>query len=652
MSTPARPPAGAAQGAPGTPPTAAPGSPPAPPRTAPAAGIFGNRPIGGLGVPAQKAKNFKATLVRLLGYLRPHRAGLVVVILAGAIGTVFQVLGPKILGMATTKIFEGFVAKATRVPGAAIDFDYVGRLLLGLMVLYIIGNSFQYLMQYLMANVAQKTVYAMRREVEAKFDRLPLKFFDTRTRGEVMSRVVNDLDSISGTLQQNLTQLLTSVLTLIGVIVMMLTISWILTLVTVLTLPLSIVVVARIAKRSQKFFMKQQMALGALNGHVAEMYGGHPIVTAFGHEQRSVATFDKLNETYYDSAWRAQFVSGIIYPTMMFVGNIGFVLTAVIGGVLVTRRSISIGDVQAFIQYGRQFSMPIGQLSGIANMIQLTIVSAERVFELLDEPEETRDEQHAKVIPAPRGAVQFDAVSFRYKESVPLIDDMSLDIAPGRMVAIVGPTGAGKTTLVNLLMRFYDVDSGAIRVDGVDIRELKRGALRRMFGMVLQDTWLFSGTIRENIAYGRENASDEAIVSSARAAQADHFIRTLPDNYETPINEAASSLSEGQKQLLTIARAFLADPAILILDEATSSVDTRTEVLIQRAMGELMRGRTTFVIAHRLSTIRNADVILMMEHGRIVEKGTHHELLVANGRYAELYHSQFAGRAQAVSLAT
>ena len=650
MSTPSRPSVDAAPGKPGMPGTAAPGSP-APPR-APAGGMFGSRPIGGLGVPAQKAKNFKGTLVRLLGYLRPHRAGLAVVILAGAIGTVFQVLGPKILGMATTKIFEGFVAKAARLPGAAIDFDYVGRILLGLVVLYIIGNGFQYLMQYLMANVAQKTVYAMRREVEAKFDRLPLKFFDTRTRGEVMSRVVNDLDSISGTLQQNLTQLLTSVLMLIGVIVMMLTISWILTLVTVMTLPLSIVVVARIAKRSQKFFMKQQMALGALNGHVAEMFGGHPIVTAFGHEKKSVATFDKLNETYYDSAWRAQFVSGIIYPTMMFVGNLGFVMVAVIGGVLVTRGSISIGDVQAFIQYGRQFSMPIGQLSGIANMIQLTIVSAERVFELLDEPEETPDSEGAKVIPAPRGAVQFDDVSFRYKDAVPLIDNMSLDIAPGRMVAIVGPTGAGKTTLVNLLMRFYDVDRGAIRVDGVDIRELKRGSLRRLFGMVLQDTWLFSGTIRENIAYGRENASSEAIVNAAKAAQADHFIRTLPDNYETPINEAASSLSEGQKQLLTIARAFLADPAILILDEATSSVDTRTEVLIQRAMGELMRGRTTFVIAHRLSTIRNADVILMMEHGRIVEKGTHHELLVANGRYAELYHSQFAGRAQAVSLAT
>jgi ATP-binding cassette subfamily B multidrug efflux pump len=466
-----------------------------------------------------------------------------------------------------------------------------------------------------------------------------------------MSRAVNDLDSISGTLQQNLTQLLTSALTLIGVIVMMLTISWILTLVVVLTLPLSIVAVARIAKRSRPFFMKQQMALGALNGHVAEMYGGHTIISAFGRERKSVATFDALNQNYYDGAWRAQFVSGIIMPTMMFVGNLGFVLVAVIGALLVTRRSLVIGDVQAFIQYSRQFSMPITQLSGIANTIQLTMVSAERVFELLDEPEETPEAEDAIVLAAPRGAVQFDAVSFRYKEGVPLIDGMSLDIAPGRMIAIVGPTGAGKTTLVNLLMRFYDVDSGAIRVDGVDIRQLKRGALRRMFGMVLQDTWLFSGTIRDNIAYGREQASDDAIVNAAKAAQADHFIRTLPENYHTPINEEASNLSQGQKQLLTIARAFLADPAILILDEATSSVDTRTEILIQRAMGELMRGRTTFVIAHRLSTIRNADLILMMEHGRIVEQGTHHELLEAKGRYSELYHSQFAGRAaQSVSL--
>jgi ATP-binding cassette subfamily B protein len=614
--------------------------------------MFGRRPIGGLGMPTQKAKDFTGTSKRLLAYLRPHRAGLTIVVLAGAISTVFSVLGPKILGMATTKIFEGFIAKAAGVPGAAVDFDYVGRTLLGLIGLYLLGNSFQYLMQYLMANIAQKTVYAMRREVEAKFERLPLKFFDSRTRGEVMSRAVNDLDSISGTLQQSLTQLLTSALTLIGVTTMMLTISWILTLVIVATLPLSIVIVSRIAKRSQAFFMGQQKALGALNGHVAEMYGGHAIVTAFGHEKKSVATFDALNEAYYDRAWRAQFVSGIIMPTMMFVGNLGYVGVAVIGGVLVTRGAIAIGDVQAFIQYGRQFSMPITQLSGIANTMQLTIVSAERVFELLDEPEEAPDAEHAAVIASPRGAVQFDGVNFRYKDEVPLIDDMSIDVAPGQMVAIVGHTGAGKTTLVNLLMRFYDVNSGAIRVDGVDVRELKRGALRRMFGMVLQDTWLFSGTIRENIAYGREHTSDEAIVKAAKAAQADHFIRTLPDNYDTLINEETSNLSQGQKQLLTIARAFVADPAILILDEATSSVDTRTEILIQRAMTHLMSGRTTFVIAHRLSTIRNADVILMMEHGRIVERGSHHELLASKGRYADLYQSQFAGRvAQGAAMA-
>jgi ATP-binding cassette subfamily B protein len=621
-------------------PPAAPGS-----QRAQSQDIFGRRAVGGLGLPTQKAKNFKGTLVRLLAYLRPHRAGLVVVILAGAVGTTCSVVGPKLLGIATTKVFAGYLAKSRGVPGAAIDFDGIGRLLLGLVALYLVGNAFQYLMQYLMANIAQQTVYTMRREVEAKFDRLPLKFFDARTRGDVMSRAVNDLDSISGTLQQNLTQLLTSVLTLVGVTIMMLTISWILTLAILLTLPLSIVVVAQIAKRSQKFFMKQQTALGALNGHVAEMYGGHTIVTAFGRQKKSVATFAALNETYYDGAWRAQFVSGIIMPTMMFVGNLGFVLVAVIGGLLVTRGSIAIGDVQAFIQYSRQFSMPITQLSGIANMIQLTIVSAERVFELLDEEEESADTAPAAMIAAPRGAVQLDAVSFRYKEAVPLIDGMSLDIAPGRTIAIVGPTGAGKTTLVNLLMRFYDVDSGTIRVDGVDIRQLERGALRRMFGMVLQDTWLFSGTIRENIAYGREDATDEAIVQAAKAAQADHFIRTLPENYDTTINEQASNLSQGQKQLLTIARAFLADPAILILDEATSSVDTRTEVLIQRAMAELKRSRTTFVIAHRLSTIRNADAILMMEQGRIVEQGTHQQLLAANGAYAALYRSQFAGRA-------
>ena len=622
------------------------GAPPAgtPPRTPPP--LFGNRPIGGIGVPTQKAKDFKGTVARLGGYLRPHRHALVVVMIAGALGTIFSVVGPKILGLVTTKIFEGYVAKSSGVPGAGIDFTYIGKALIALIGLYILGNAFTYLMQYLMAGIAQKTVYALRREVEAKFDRLPLKFFDSHTHGELMSRAVNDLDSISGTLQQNLTQLLTSTLSLIGIVVMMLTISWILTITIVLTLPLSIVIVARIAKRSQKFFMAQQKALGGLNGHVAEMYAGHTIVTAFGHEEKSIATFDALNTEYYDGAWRAQFVSGIIFPTMMFVGNVGFVLIAVIGGMLVTRGSIAIGDVQAFIQYGRQFSMPITQLSGIANMIQLTVVAAERVFELLDEPEEMPDAVNAITVAQPQGAVQFDHVGFRYKPDVPVIEDLSLDVAPGQMIAIVGPTGAGKTTLVNLLMRFYDVNAGAIRVDGIDIREMKRASLRRMFGMVLQDTWLFSGSIRENIAYGREGASEEAIVHAARMAQADHFIRTLPENYATAINEEASNLSQGQKQLLTIARAFLADPAILILDEATSSVDSRTEVLIQRAMAELMRGRTTFVIAHRLSTIRNADLILMVDGGRIIERGHHEELLASKGRYAELYHSQFAGRAQ------
>lgn len=616
---------------------------------APPPNMFGRGPMGGVGMPVQKAKNFKATLARLVAYLRPHRQALAVVVLAGVVATVFSVVGPKILGRATTLIFEGYVAKRMGVPGAGVDFDAVVSILLQLVVMYLISGVFQYLQQYLMAGVAQKTVYAIRREVQAKFERLPLAFYDARPRGEILSRAVNDLDAISGTLQQNLTQLLTSVLTVLGVIVMMLTISWLLTLVVVLTLPLSVVIVARIAKRSQAHFVRQQKALGALNAHVSEMYGGHTVVTAFGHEERAIKTFNALNQEYYEGAWRAQFVSGAIMPVMFFVGNLGYILTAVIGSVLVTRRSISIGDVQAFIQYTRQFSMPIGQLSGIANSIQLTIVSAERVFELLDEAEEQPDAADATVLDRPRGRVQFDDVAFSYKPDAPLIEGMSIDIAPGRMVAIVGPTGAGKTTLVNLLMRFYEVNGGAIRIDSTPITTIRRGALRRTFGMVLQDTWLFSGTIRENIAYGREHATEAEIVNAARAAQADHFIRTLPENYDTVINEEASNLSQGQKQLLTIARAFLADPAVLILDEATSSVDTRTEVLIQKAMAELMRGRTTFVIAHRLSTIRNADLILMMEHGRIVEQGTHDELLAARGRYAELYRSQFSGRALATA---
>ncbi len=604
--------------------------------------MFGRGPMGGLGMPAQKARDFKGTLRRLAGYLQPHQPALIVIVGSGLIATLFSVIGPKMLGLATTKIFEGYLGRALGGANAGIDFGYVGNILLTLLLLYVVSASFLYLQQYLMSGVAQKTVYALRAEVEGKFSRLPLKFFDAKTHGEILSRAVNDLDNISSTLQQNLTQLITSVLTVIGIIIMMLTISWILTIVVVLTLPLSMIIVARIAKRSQGHFVRQQRALGELNGHVVEMYSGHAVVTAFGHEEKSVEKFKGLNENYYEGAWRAQFATGVMFPIMMFVGNLGYVAVAVIGGILVTRRAIAIGDIQAFIQYSRQFAMPIGQLSSIANTIQLTIASAERVFELLDEPEEPAEDA-APAPASPRGEVEFDHVAFSYQADATLIDDMSVTVASGQTVAIVGPTGAGKTTLVNLLMRFYDVNAGQIRVDGVDIRELRRGSLRRMFGMVLQDTWLFSGTIRENIAYGREDASAEAIVQAAKAAQADHFIRTLPENYDTLINEEATNLSQGQKQLLTIARAFLADPTILILDEATSSVDTRTEMLIQQAMGQLMHGRTTFVIAHRLSTIRNADVILMMERGRIVEKGTHPELLAAGGRYAALYQSQFAG---------
>jgi ATP-binding cassette subfamily B multidrug efflux pump len=615
---------------------------------APPAGIFGRGPMGGFGMPVQKAKDFKGTLRRLSGYLRPHQTGLTIVIGAGVISTLFSVIGPKLLGKATTKVFEGYLSRAAGRGG--IDFAYVGSMLTWLAILYVVSATFLYVQQYLMSSIAQNTVYALRRDVEAKFSRLPLRFFDSRTHGDILSRAVNDLDNISSTLQQNLTQLISSVLSVVGIIIMMLTISWIMTLVVLVTLPLSVTIVATIAKRSQAYFIRQQKALGEMNGHVAEMYSGHTIVTAFGYEEKSVEKFRQLNEHYYEGAWRAQFATGMIFPIMMFVGNIGYVAVAVIGGYLVTRGSIALGDVQAFIQYSRQFSMPITQLSSMANTIQLTIASAERVFELLDEPEEPANPVPATAVIDPKGHVEIERMSFSYTPESPLIEDMSIDVQPGQMIAIVGHTGAGKTTLVNLLMRFYDVNGGAIRIDGVDIRGATRGNLRRIFGMVLQDTWLFSGTIRDNIAYGRENATEDEIVRAAKAAHADHFIRTLPENYNTVINEEATNLSQGQKQLLTIARAFVANPAILILDEATSSVDTRTEVLIQKAMVELMHGRTTFVIAHRLSTIRNASLILMMEHGRIVEKGTHEGLLAANGCYADLYRSQFTNRMAEASL--
>ncbi len=600
-------------------------------------------PMSGFGMAVEKPKDPRGTLFRLLGYFKPMRYQLVAVVIAAALSTLFNVVGPKILGFATTALFEGVIA--TSQGTGSVDFGFIGRILLILGGLYLVSAIFMYIQQYMMTDVAQKSVYAMRRQVEEKFEHLPLKFYDSRTHGEILSRAVNDMDSISSTLQQNLTQLITSVVTVVGVVVLMLTISPLLTVVVVLTLPISLFITGTISKRSQTFFRRQQKSLGQLNGHVEEMFTGHKIVKAFGREEWSVEEFRALNGNYYDAGWRAQFATGMILPVMNFVGNVGYVFVAVIGSILVSQRAITIGDVQAFIQYARQFSQPIMQLSSIANTIQLTVASAERVFELLDETEEEPDADGARQTSEPRGAVRFEHVAFRYKEDAPLIHDMSIDVAPGQTIAIVGRTGAGKTTLVNLLMRFYDVDAGTIRVDGIDVRDVRQGVLRRTFGMVLQDTWLFSGTIRDNIAYGRDDVTDQQVVSAAKAAQADHFIRTLPDRYDTVLTEEATTLSQGQKQLLTIARAFLADPAILILDEATSSVDTRTEVLIQKAMADLMKGRTSFVIAHRLSTIRNADLILVMDHGSIVEQGTHEQLLAKNGFYTEQYNSQFTGRA-------
>jgi ATP-binding cassette subfamily B protein len=530
-------------------------------------------------------------------------------------------------------------------PAPGIDFHYIATVLLILLGLYIVSSIFIYIQQYIMAGVAQRTMYRLRKEVDEKLSRLPLKYFDSRTHGEIMSRAVNDMDNLSTTLQQSVTQLISSVVTLIGVIVLMLTISPLLSLIVVLTLPLSLFVTIGVAKRSQNYFRRQQRALGELNGHVEEMLTGHKIVKAFGRERQSIAEFEERNEKLYNAGWRAQFASGIIMPLMRFIGNIGYVFVAVVGGIMVTRNAIAIGDVQAFIQYAQQFTQPITMLANIANVIQSAMASAERIFELLDEQEEVPETTDAMVIEHPDGAVQFEHVRFGYSEDNILMEDMNIDVRPGQMIAIVGPTGAGKTTLVNLLMRFYEVNGGEIKVDGVNITDIKRGNLRRMFGMVLQDTWLFQGTIRENIAYGREDATEDQIIQAAKAAYADHFIRTLPGGYNTVLNEDATNISSGQKQLLTIARAFLADPEILILDEATSSVDTRTEIQIQRAMTELMKDRTSFVIAHRLSTIRDAELILVMNHGTIVEKGTHEELLAANGFYADLYNSQFAGRA-------
>lgn len=616
----------------------------APPGNRPPGGGFAGHGGFGFAIPVEKAKNPRGTLRRLLGEFRRYRGRIALVVLAAILSTIFTVWSPKILGNATTVLFSGFIARLRHVPGARVNFTAIAHDLILLAVLYLVSSAFSYLQQYVMAGVSQRMVFHLRSRLMEKLNRLPIKFFDTHPHGEVLSRFVNDFDNISSTLQQSLTQLITAVVTFVGVIVMMLTISPLMTLAVAVTLPLSFIVTAAIAKRSQRYFLLRQRQLGEINGHVEEMYTGHPVIKAYGHEERAIEHFEEINQRLYESSWKAQFVTGIIFPLMNVIGNIGYVLVSVLGGILVTRRTIQIGDIQAFILYARQFSQPITQLASISNVIQSTLASAERIYEVLDQPEEPV-EPGVDTPAVVRGHVEFRNVSFQYKEDTPLIEHFTIDVPAGATVAIVGPTGAGKTTLVNLLMRFYDVDAGSIQVDGQNVQSMPRAQLRTLFGMVLQDTWLFHGTIHENITYGREGASDDEVVAAAQAAYADHFIRTLPEGYSTVLNEEASNISQGQRQLLTIARAFLANPAILILDEATSNVDTRTEVLIQSAMKRLMYGRTSFVIAHRLSTIREADRILVMDHGQVVEQGNHKTLMDDRGFYYHLYQSQFQGAA-------
>ena len=633
--------------------------------TAPA----GRGPMAGgmpMGRAAEKAKDFKGTIRRLAGYLKPYTLRFIAVFIMAIASTIFTIVGPKIMGKATTKLGEGIMAKYThylqlqyavneKMPLSVInqlkrqlvpkiDYEYIGKILLILVGLYIISAIFSFIMSYIMSSVSQKTVYDMRNDVKSKLDRLPLKYFDARTHGEILSRVTNDMDNIATTLQQSLTQLITSVVSVIGIVVMMLTISPVLTVIALFMLPLSAAITAGVAKKSQKFFSEQQKNLGQLNGHVEEMFTGHKIVKAFGKEQHSIEQFEKINEDLYRAGWKAQFTSGIIFPALNVVNNFGYVAICIVGGLLVAKNKIEIGDIQAFIQYIRQFTQPIVQTANIANIIQSTIASAERVFEIMDEVEETQDKEQTAASCNSCAEVKFEHVKFGYKEDAILMEDMNINVEKGHTIAIVGPTGAGKTTLVNLLMRFYEIQGGKITIDNVDIRDMKRKDLRALFGMVLQDTWLFNGTIFDNIAYGRENATEKEIYDAAKAAHAHHFIKTLPDGYNTILNEEASNISQGQKQLLTIARAILANPSILILDEATSNVDTRTEVLIQKAMTNLMENRTSFVIAHRLSTIRDADLILVMKQGTIIEQGKHLELLEQNGFYADLYNSQFTGK--------
>ena len=593
-------------------------------------------------MPTQKAKNAKGTFRRLLTFIKPEIPKIVLVLVCAIIATVFDIFAPRQLGLATTEIFRAGVAIANGEPGAGVNFDLLREILLVLIVLYVCYQIFTYLQSFVMARVAQNVVYSLRQKTEEKLNRIPLSYYDSHSKGDILSRVVNDIDLISTTLQDGMTQALTSVITIIGVFVMMMIMSPLVTIVALCTLPVSIALTAVVAKRSQRFFLAQQTALGVLDAHIEETYGGHTEVKAFAHEQGAIEDFERINDEYFGHAWRAQFVSGLIRPLMIFVGNLAYIAIVCIGGWQAVIGALTVGEVQAFTQYMRNFTRPISQLAGIINTFQATIAGAERVFEILDQPEMSDETALLPDTTPRRGHVRFEHVRFGYDPEKPVIHDLSIDVQPGQMVAIVGPTGAGKTTLVNLLMRFYEIDAGAIYLDDRDIRTIKRDELRSHMGMVLQDTWLFNGTIRANIAYGVDEASDEDIERAARAAHVDHFIHTLPDGYDTVINEEASNISAGQRQLITIARALLADPEILILDEATSSIDTRTERLVQRAMTELTSTRTSFVIAHRLSTIRDADMILVLRDGDIVEMGTHEQLLLQDGFYAELYNSQFS----------
>ncbi len=593
-------------------------------------------PMGHMGgVPGEKARNFKGTLKRLLRYFKPYIWGFIVVTLFAVGSTVMAIFSPKVQGLVINDFGAGIYS-------GQMDWDAVLSRIVILAALFIGSSVLAYVQQYIMAGVTQKAVRRMRNDINDKLTRLPLKYYDGRTHGEILSRITNDVDVVSTTLQQGVTQIISAIITIIGVIIMMFTINWILSLVVLVVLPISAVATQMVTKRSQKQFIGQQKKLGELNGLVEESFGGHNIVKAFGKEKENIEKFDGINKELFAYSAKAQFLSGLMWPIVAFISNLGYVAICVAGGIMATQK-FDVGIIVSFIQYSRMFTQPIMQTANIANVIQSTMAGAERVFELLDEKEEAPDKAGAVGLPEPHGEVAFDHVRFGYTEGEPLIHDLSIDVQQGQTVAIVGPTGAGKTTLVNLLMRFYDVQGGQVRVDGQNIMDMERDSLRNVFGMVLQDTWLFNGTIRDNIAYGREGATEAEIVSAAKAAHAHHFIRTLPDGYDTVLNEEASNISQGQKQLLTIARAVLKDPAVLILDEATSSVDTRTEVLIQRAMKSLMQGRTSFVIAHRLSTIRDADIILVMNQGDIVEKGTHRELLEKGGFYAELYNSQFSG---------